>query len=48
MIEAAFEDTSPYIHSDADTLDKVDFDHVLEHAKMTVGFAYELAFATSL
>lgn len=48
MIESAFKDTNPYIHSDADTLDKVDFDHVLEHAKMTVGYAYELAFTASL
>lgn len=29
-------------------MDTVNFDHVLQHAKMTVGFAYELALASSL
>ncbi|KAH8887600.1 transferrin receptor [Thozetella sp. PMI_491] len=44
--EAAFENTSPYLHTTSDTLSTVDFDHVLEHAKMTLGLAYELGFAT--
>ncbi|KAF2733351.1 transferrin receptor [Polyplosphaeria fusca] len=46
VIEAAFEDTSQFIHSAQDTISTVSFDHMLEHAKMTVGFAYELAFAS--
>ncbi|KAK8025563.1 leucine aminopeptidase A [Apiospora arundinis] len=48
VIESAFEDTSKLIHTDRDTMDTVNFDHVLQHAKMTVGFAYELALASSL
>ncbi|KAK8094608.1 leucine aminopeptidase A [Apiospora hydei] len=48
VIESAFEDTSQLIHTDRDTMDTVNFDHVLQHAKMTVGFAYELALASSL
>lgn len=45
VIEADFDLTSPYIHTDGDTLDRVSYDHILEHAKMVVGYAYELTFA---
>jgi leucyl aminopeptidase len=48
VIEGAFENTSKYIHSAQDTISTVSFTHMLEHAKMTVGLAYELAFATAL
>ncbi|ORY64186.1 leucine aminopeptidase/pepditase M28/metalloprotease [Pseudomassariella vexata] len=46
VIESAFANTDPNIHSDKDTIDTINFNHVREHAKMTLGFAYELAFAT--
>ncbi|KAE8143573.1 leucine aminopeptidase A [Aspergillus pseudotamarii] len=46
--ESAFGDDSPYIHSADDTIDTVNFDHVLQHGRLTLGFAYELAFADSL
>jgi len=42
------QNTSSYIHTAQDTLSTVSFSHMLEHAKMTVGLAYELAFATTL
>ncbi|KAI1381130.1 Zn-dependent exopeptidase [Hypoxylon crocopeplum] len=45
VIEADFDLISPYIHTDGDTLDRVDYDHILEHAKMVLGYAYELVFA---
>ncbi|XXG97948.1 hypothetical protein Hte_004264 [Hypoxylon texense] len=45
VIEADFDLISPYIHTDGDTLDRVSYDHILEHAKMVVGYAYELTFA---
>ncbi|KAI1084067.1 Zn-dependent exopeptidase [Whalleya microplaca] len=45
VIEAAMDETSPYIHTDGDTMDTVSIDHMLEHAKMVVGYAYELTFA---
>ncbi|KAF2112847.1 transferrin receptor [Lophiotrema nucula] len=48
VFESEFGDDSPYIHSDKDTLATVNWDHMIEHAKLTVGFAYELAFAGSL
>ncbi|KAF1955536.1 putative leucine aminopeptidase 1 [Byssothecium circinans] len=41
--EMAYE--NPYIHTASDTIDRIDFAHVLEHARLTVGFAVELAFA---
>ncbi|KAF1911281.1 hypothetical protein BDU57DRAFT_565830 [Ampelomyces quisqualis] len=48
VIEGAFENTSKLIHTAQDTISTVSFTHMLEHAKMTVGLAYELAFATNL
>ncbi|KAF2439975.1 leucine aminopeptidase 1 [Karstenula rhodostoma CBS 690.94] len=48
VFESDFTDDSPYIHTSQDTLETVNFDHMLQHAKLTVGFAYELAFATDL
>lgn len=44
--ESEFGDDSPYIHSEKDTIDTVDFGHVLQHARLSLGFAYELAFAS--
>jgi leucyl aminopeptidase len=43
--ESGFDDMSPYEHTPQDTVDTVDFNHVLQHARMTVGFTAELAFA---
>lgn len=45
VIEADFDKISPYIHTDGDTLDTVDYGHVREHAQMVLGYAYELVFA---
>jgi leucyl aminopeptidase len=42
------ENASPVIHTAQDTIDTVNFNHALEHAKFTVGVAYELGFATGL
>jgi len=46
VIESAFADTNQQIHTSSDTIDKVDFNHALQHAKMTLGLAYELTFAS--
>lgn len=35
----------PFIHSEEDTIEKLDFAHMLEHARLVVGFVVELAFA---
>jgi leucyl aminopeptidase len=48
VFESDFEDDSPYIHTSEDTLETVNYDHMLQHAKLTVGLAYELAFAAEL
>ncbi|KAI2468412.1 Zn-dependent exopeptidase [Annulohypoxylon bovei var. microspora] len=45
VIESAMDITNQDIHTDRDTLDKINWDHLLEHAKMVVGYAYELVFA---
>ncbi|KAI1479419.1 Zn-dependent exopeptidase [Daldinia eschscholtzii] len=34
------------IHSAKDTLETINYDHMLEHSKLVLGYAYELAFAT--
>lgn len=44
MIEAPFDLTSQLIHTNKDTLETVDYDHMIQHAQMTLGFLYELAF----
>ncbi|KAF2247399.1 Zn-dependent exopeptidase [Trematosphaeria pertusa] len=48
VFESEFGDHSPFIHTARDTLDTVSYEHMLQHAKLTVGFAYELAYASDL
>ncbi|KAF2678821.1 peptidase family M28 protein, partial [Lentithecium fluviatile CBS 122367] len=48
IFESDFGDDSPYIHTANDTLATLDYNHMLQHAKMSLGFAYELAFAEGL
>lgn len=36
---------NPYIHTANDTIEKLNFTHMVEHARLVVGFAVELAFA---
>jgi leucyl aminopeptidase len=36
---------NPYIHSAEDTIEKIDFGHVMEYPKLVIGFVMELAFA---
>ncbi|QIX01172.1 hypothetical protein AMS68_006689 [Peltaster fructicola] len=45
VIESDFPDSDKKIHTSDDKIEYLDLDHMLEHAKLTVGFAYELAFA---
>ncbi|KAF9870316.1 leucine aminopeptidase 2 [Colletotrichum karsti] len=44
VIESAFEDSDNHIHSVDDLIKYLSFDHMLEHAKMTLGLVYELGF----
>lgn len=48
VFEAAFDDSNPDIHTVRDTIDKVNFNHVLEHGKLILGFMYELAFSANI
>ncbi|OAA66762.1 leucine aminopeptidase 2 [Niveomyces insectorum RCEF 264] len=45
VIESAFELSDDHIHTTEDKIEYLSFDHMLQHARMTLGFAYELAFA---
>ncbi|WYZ44863.1 hypothetical protein EsH8_VIII_000179 [Colletotrichum jinshuiense] len=44
IFETPFGNHNPYIHTPNDTIEHVSFDHVLQHAKMTIGYLYELAY----
>lgn len=43
LFEAPFGNHNPHIHTPNDTMQYVDFDHVMQHAKVTSAFIYELA-----
>lgn len=43
VIESSFEYSDDKIHTTEDTIDKLSFDHMKQHAKLTVGLAMELA-----
>ena len=45
VIESDFEYSDKKIHTSDDLIKYLSFDHMLQHAKMTLGFAYEAAFA---
>ncbi|ETI22754.1 hypothetical protein G647_06830 [Cladophialophora carrionii CBS 160.54] len=45
VIESDFEYSDKKIHTSDDTIKYLSFDHMLQHAKMTLGFAYEAAMA---
>jgi bacterial leucyl aminopeptidase len=42
VIESAFELSDNHIHSTDDLIKYLSFDHMLEHARMTLGLVYEL------
>ncbi|KAK4144605.1 uncharacterized protein C8A04DRAFT_11362 [Dichotomopilus funicola] len=44
VIESAFEYSDNHIHSTEDLIKYLSFDHMLQHARLTLAFAYELAF----
>lgn len=48
LIESEFKYTAKQIHLTMDTMDRLDFDHIKEHVKLTVGFAVELSLAQHL
>lgn len=45
VIESDFKYSDNNIHTSRDTIELLSFDHMLQHAKMTLGYAYELAMA---
>jgi len=45
VIESEFADSDKKIHTTEDKIEFLDFDHMLQHARLTLGLAYELAFA---
>lgn len=45
VIESDFEYSDKKIHTSEDKIEYLSFDHMLQHAKMTLGLAYELSMA---
>ncbi|KAL9618626.1 MAG: hypothetical protein Q9160_006667 [Pyrenula sp. 1 TL-2023] len=45
VIESDFKYSDTKIHTTEDKIEYLDFNHILQHAKMTLAFAYEMAFA---
>ena len=45
VIESDFKYSDKKIHTSEDKMEYLDFDHMLQHARLTLGLAYELAFA---
>ncbi|OQO02505.1 Leucine aminopeptidase 1 [Cryoendolithus antarcticus] len=45
VIESDFKYSDKKIHTTEDKIEYLDFGHMLQHARLTLGFAYELAFA---
>jgi leucyl aminopeptidase len=43
VIESAFEYSDPHIHSTEDKIEHLSFNHMYQHARLTVGFTFELA-----
>ncbi|KAK5167176.1 Leucine aminopeptidase 1 [Saxophila tyrrhenica] len=46
VIESDFKYSDKKIHTTEDLIEYLDFDHMLQHARLTLGLAYELAFST--
>lgn len=44
VIESDFDASNHFIHTTMDTIDRLSFDHMEQHAKLTLGYAYELGF----
>jgi leucyl aminopeptidase len=45
IVEAEFKLCDNHLHGSEDLLKYLDYDHMVDHAQMTLGFVYELAFA---
>ncbi|USW54286.1 Putative peptidase M28 [Septoria linicola] len=46
VIESDFQYSDKKIHTTEDKIEYLDFNHMLQHARLTLGLAYELAFAS--
>jgi leucyl aminopeptidase len=41
--ETVFDEMNPFIHSEEDTVDRIDFDHMAQFVQLALGFAVEMA-----
>lgn len=47
-LESKVDLSNPFIHTNRDTIDKLDFNHILQHIKLTISFTVELGMATDI
>lgn len=45
IFESSFTVGNNHVHTPEDLVKYLDFDHMVDHARMTLGYVYELAFA---
>ena len=45
VIEAAFPECDTHLHGPYDLIKYLDYDHMIDHAEISLAFIYELAFA---
>jgi leucyl aminopeptidase len=45
ITESAFEDSDTHLHGPYDLIKYLDYDHMIDHAEVSLAFIYELAFA---
>jgi leucyl aminopeptidase len=45
VFESDFALANQHVHTPEDLIKHLDFSHMIDHARMTLGFVYELAFA---
>ncbi|KAF3481043.1 putative leucine aminopeptidase [Arthroderma uncinatum] len=48
VAETNYRNTNPYLHTADDVIENLDFNHMVEHAKVVVGFMAELAMTPNL
>lgn len=48
VLESKVDLSNPFIHSVKDTIDKINFNHILQHIKLTISFSIELGISNEI
>lgn len=47
VLESIVKASNPFTHTDKDTIERLDFNHIKEHVKLVIAFSYELSYFKS-